>query len=162
MSENQQKSSGTESEDPPVPRADWERNQRIIEEALFEHLKSKKRAPTISELAEVTGFDYNTVDKHLEHCTLDECAKPLKPMAGRIMAGQAQAAYAGNPAAAKLFFQVTHHFKEESIENIRDISRINGIGAAIVTSINEIVTDEKQKIALLRAVKGHLEKVSEA
>jgi hypothetical protein len=147
------------SEDPPVPRKDWERNQLAIEKAFFEFLDINKRCATIQEIADITGLGWDCVDNHLETMSLDEVARPLRALMPRVLLGQARAGIEGNPAAAKLFAQIAGKFREETVENVRDLTMIEKIGEEIISAVSEIVTNREQCISLVRRIGSVIDKI---
>lgn len=95
-------------------RKDWQMNNQKIMEVYMKLAARKRRAPTIIEIAEASGYRRQTVSEHLEYITLTEVLPSAKLYAHKVINGIAKAAAAGDAAAARLYFQLVFGWTDKS------------------------------------------------
>jgi len=98
-------------------KMDWEDNHSKIAIGFIEFLKENLRRPTVTELAEQTGFAYNTINSHLRILAKTEFSErweSFKMLSESILLNQFKIAMSsgkGATAAAKFFFQIVENWK---------------------------------------------------
>ena len=65
-------------------RADKAANHKVIKEAFLKLLKDKAKAPTIKELAEVTGLSYQAVKAHIKTLKFDTEDSPYRVLSAEV------------------------------------------------------------------------------
>ena len=56
---------GSDSEEEEEEHSDWQANQLILVQAYIGYFKGNGRAPSIRELADITGLSFDTVSAHI-------------------------------------------------------------------------------------------------
>lgn len=100
-------------------RWDWQHNHAMIRDAILTLLGDKKdggleRPPSVKEIAAKTGLTQQTVYEHLKR-PFDPIESPARALIHDVDMGITKSAIEGNPAAAKLYYQLFHGFTEKSI-----------------------------------------------
>lgn len=100
-------------------RKDFEFNQREIQKAFIALVKENKgRRPTRAELAERTGLNLYTVQRHLRGVDfkdlLAEDQKAFRLLTDDIVLAIYRSAMKGNPSAQKLWLQFVEGWNEKT------------------------------------------------
>jgi DNA-binding transcriptional regulator YhcF (GntR family) len=109
---NSQENKNVENERKNAVHCQFEANQAVIAEAFIKIVSEKQRRPTYREVADFTGFHYNTVRTHLK--TLEETKfkdrfRAFRALTDHVILAQAKAAMSpgpGSAASAKLFLEI--------------------------------------------------------
>jgi len=99
-------------------RSDWEANQFTVRKEVLESYLEHRVVPTQEQLAERCGLSRSTVQRHLQHLSLEDVVPQYRAFGEMVIDKLMMRAIAsGDPSAVKLYFQLVFGWNEkEEIE----------------------------------------------
>lgn len=93
----------------------WEANHAAIRDAYVRLIADLLRRPTVPEVVQMCGLNYETVRKHINALKFEPIAHPLRVLTDDVLLAVVQGAKDGNAASQKLWFQVMEGWRESNI-----------------------------------------------
>ena len=82
----------------------WERNHVVIMDTYVTIAASKKRLPTMTEIAEASGYDRDTVADHFKRMELDPVLKSFRAHTEMVLRGLTTRAASGRAQEVQTWF----------------------------------------------------------
>ncbi len=140
---------GKNRKTPEKPRADWERNHLLIEQAFWKLVDQNKRIPHYSELSRLTELSVDTVKSHVLQLDLPKIVEKYKVGAGKVLLGLMNRGSEGDKHAAELFFELVFDKQKQvqvnlQIDDIRERKSRSDAKDRVIESLPELtgVVDE--------------------
>src|SRR6266850_816436 len=94
---------GTSTSGRKFVRSDWEVNHIIVEKAFFKLVKKFNRAPSTTQIAEITGLSRNAINEHLRLLDIAEMRHTTRIFIRNVISAQARRALAGKREDVELY-----------------------------------------------------------
>jgi hypothetical protein len=120
----------------------WEHNHTVIMDAYVTVASSKKRLPTITEVAEASGFNRDTVSDHFKRMELDPVLKGMRAHTELVLKGLTSRAASGRASEVELWFWL--------MWNMRRTLNVHHTGSIDINNVDtsKLSTDKLRRLAL--------------
>jgi len=110
----------------------WESNQKLLQEAYIELLKTLKRCPTTTEVSKKVNLSIKTVKLHVRDLKFEPLNNPLRSLTPDVIASIYSSAKKGLAQSQKLWMQIMEGWRDGI-----DISTTGKVKVEIVYTNND-------------------------